>query len=217
MYSQPPLVYPPMLRVSWKVLSAASYRFPGIIAPGSLAERVGPWLIGAGTWLLWRDDEDAVVSRGMVPIPKAITFSLRAADPVMERFSGRLDQVLRKKRRDNVVSTRFGYVEPGEEVDLRSTLDGMLDAVGAALSEPEALERLDAARLTDLERRLVGLVYPQADPIWRRMAGGDPSRRQRLVDLSVGERMPTEEVIKSVQLPATSLLRIVAKLVEVVT
>ncbi len=215
--SQPPLVYPPMLRASWKVLSAASYRFPGILAPGSLAERVGPWLIGAGTWLLWRDDEDAVISRGMVPVMKPMSFSLRAADPVMERFKGNIDEALPKKRRDNVVSTRFGYVRPGAEVDMRSTLDGMLDALGEALSNPQAMDRLDKARLTDLERRVVGMVYPQADPIWRRMAGGDPSRWQRWVDRSAGERMPTEEVIKSVQLPATSLLRIVAKLVEVVT
>ncbi|HST58819.1 MAG TPA: hypothetical protein VLK84_09030 [Longimicrobium sp.] len=56
----PPLTVPPMLRSSWAIALRASGSQPGLIPPGSLAERVASRVVSSGAWTVWMLPEDAL-------------------------------------------------------------------------------------------------------------------------------------------------------------
>lgn len=52
--SFPPFHAPPMLKLSWEIVVAASAAEPTLIPPGSLTDRIADRLWGSGAWLVWQ-------------------------------------------------------------------------------------------------------------------------------------------------------------------
>ncbi len=228
------MTVPPMLRASADALAAASYVYPGLVAPDSLAERVSARTLLSGPWLLWTATADELRE---TPLPPAA--APRVEDLLEElRLPGAKN---RPKAGFRVNSIRFGEKiqawdaprdapssapqpapspaptakgsvsrgdpEPEPETVL-ATMQRSMDHVSRRLKiRPDLAERLlNDSSLTPLERRVALAAFPETDPLFAAMA----RRRSSAMSALLQDTRPTaEQLAATLGTPAGTLSRAV--------
>ncbi len=208
-----PILLPPMLRAGWDYLARASYRVPGLIPPGSLAERVAGGRLVAGPWLSWHETGPPGAPPGTLSAagtPEPTDYYERLAhEGVWSKGEGMLSEAELKSL---LVYNPAG----GERQTLEKQIEKLLDRLIEVLrGSPSALDRLYADDVPAEERYLAQLVVPEADPLSYRLAQkGYGARREPTLP---SERPNALTLMDTLQLPASRLLELLLRLLSRLT
>lgn len=157
---------PPMLLRSWEEIVKASASEPGLIEPGSLADRIGHGLVGGGPWLVWSPRR--TTERSLQPAEDAPLEVKRSAKPLS--LMEQLDQM---RKNLEAIQVKVGVPpsrrpasrqKPERSIKLTQLQESLVAGFGQVRIDPEQIEDLVErvrvprstieASLQDLDRKL---------------------------------------------------------------